>query len=377
MRWREKRRLWFAVPRSAMGAFHYFGWDKSRGKLDRVRSHLLNTYLLQTVTDTTNREAAADTRNPYERWSELTPAERAPYEAQAAPDEARYLADLADYNARMPLSPSVHSSDGDSEFDADEYWEYTSDRHQENEERRLKQIWNRYRRDHPKACGGALTPVPAQPFAFLRLPIELRHRIYGILLSHEVQVRQLEFGKPNDGAWEPIDVRMFAVSKQMHAEAMAVFYQKNTFFVRCSDNWHSYNLPLFIREASGVEPTRPAERIQRIHVQLGLAKEVESLSVRPQLEHLCDILKNGKELLEIKITGLGSGSRDPELDRAFDQLLECFTVVRNVTKVVFTDLQGQRLEPGSNYNPVVGTVEQARRVRSIMESADSVATGER
>ena len=242
-------------------------------------------------------------------------------------------------------------------------------------------MWNRYRRDHPKACGGALTPVPAQPFAFLRLPIELRHRIYGMLLSHEVQVRQLEFGNLNDAVWKPIDVRMFAVSKQMQVEAMAVFYQSNTFLVRCGDNWHSYELPLFIREASGMEPPRPAERIQRIHVQLGLARVVESMLVRPQLEHLCDILKNGKKLLEVKITaygaGAGTGPHDQELDKAFDQLLECFTVLRDVTKVVFIDLQGQRLEPGSNYNPVVGTVEQARRVKSIMESADSVATGER
>lgn len=375
-RWREKRRAWFAAPRFAMGAFHHFTRDQSRGKLDRCSITSPRYTSFRWVANTPRiMQTAADTRNPYERWSELTPAARAPYEAQAAPDEARYLADLVDYNARMPLSPSVRSSDGDSEFDSDEYWEYTSDRHQENEERRLAQIWNRYRRDHPKACGGALTPVPAEPFAFLRLPIELRRRIYGMLLSRDVQVRQLEFGSANDGAWEPIDVRIFAVSKQMHAEAIAVFYEKNRFFVRCSDNWHSYKLPLFIREASGMEPPRPAERVQRIHVQLGLAKKVECVLVRPQLEHLCDILKKGNKLLEIKITGLGSGSRDPELDQAFDQLLECFTVIRGVTKVVFMDLQGQRLEHGSNYSPIVGTVEQARRVKSIMESVDSIAPG--
>lgn len=233
------------------------------------------------------------------------------------------------------------------------------------------QNWNRYRHDHPEACGGALTPVPVRPFAFLTLPNNLRNQIYGMLLAHEVQLRQLQFGQPNIGAWEPIDVRIFAVSRQVHAEASATFFEENTFLVECRDNWHSYKLPLFVRESSGMDPPRPAERLRRVHVEVGLAKKVESVSVQPQLEQLCDVLKHCK-LLKLEITVMGPNSRSPELDHEFDKLLECFTLVRNVTRVAFSDSYGHRLEHGQNYDPIIGTTEQARRLKSIMESKDSV-----
>ena len=50
MRWREKRQVWFDVPRFALCAFHYFSQDKSRGKLDRARSHPRNAFFRRWLT---------------------------------------------------------------------------------------------------------------------------------------------------------------------------------------------------------------------------------------------------------------------------------------------------------------------------------------
>lgn len=50
-----------------------------------------------------------------EAWKATPPSSRAPYRAQAAADEQRYNTEMAAYNNRMILSPSVHTSDGDSE----------------------------------------------------------------------------------------------------------------------------------------------------------------------------------------------------------------------------------------------------------------------
>ena len=47
--------------------------------------------------------------------------------------------------------------------------------------RRGIQLWNRYRRDHPRACGGKALPMPEQPFRFMDLPTEIRRQIFASL----------------------------------------------------------------------------------------------------------------------------------------------------------------------------------------------------
>lgn len=156
----------------------------------------------------------------------------------------------------MILSPSVHTSDGDSEpgmnpgdqgYDVI-YDDARLDLVNENKRRLLEQRWNRYRQDHHKACGGALNPIPAEPFNLLGLPLEIRNKIYDITLGRQVAVKQdstesngpinarINKVRPRNG---PIDVRIFAVSRQVHAEALEVFYQVNTFAVCDPGAWTS------------------------------------------------------------------------------------------------------------------------------------------
>ncbi len=47
-------------------------------------------------------------------WKTMPLSSRATYQAQAAADEQRYNTEMVAYNDRIILSPSVHTSDGDS-----------------------------------------------------------------------------------------------------------------------------------------------------------------------------------------------------------------------------------------------------------------------
>ncbi len=82
---------------------------------------------------------------------------RATYQAQAAVDEQRYNTEMVAYNNRIILSPSVHTSDGDSASEmrsGDEGYDVISNTILElmieNKRRLLEQRWNRYRQDQYK-----------------------------------------------------------------------------------------------------------------------------------------------------------------------------------------------------------------------------------
>ena len=132
----------------------------------------------------------------------MTPDERLPFVAQLDAQDARYRSELQALNARIPLSPLVEIDDSVEGYDTDSSDGYSSyggcpaccnfggygdcADHPPSEEQRLNrraaQLWNRYRRDHPQACGGAVVPVPEQSFPFLDLLSELRTTIYRLLL---------------------------------------------------------------------------------------------------------------------------------------------------------------------------------------------------
>ena len=93
-------------------------------------------------------------------WDGLSIDEQSHYAALAKQNEIYNTNKLAKFNSRCPLSPSV------------EDLKYTITLEQHNyvadvglhAQRVCLQNWNRYRFDHPRACGGALTLVPETPF---------------------------------------------------------------------------------------------------------------------------------------------------------------------------------------------------------------------
>lgn len=110
--------------------------------------------------------------------------------------------------------------------------------------RRGVQLWNRYRRDHPRACGGKFLPVPEQPFRLMDLPTELRRRVFVFLFRGQLigKTGLVTYMGDDRSAgtyyWraDPLDVRVFAVSKAIKAEAMEVFFEENVFSIELYDN---------------------------------------------------------------------------------------------------------------------------------------------
>ncbi|KAL8784272.1 MAG: hypothetical protein Q9195_009108 [Heterodermia aff. obscurata] len=242
-------------------------------------------------------------------YNALTLDERAQYAVQPI--------DYTDYNLRIPLSPSIahrnvdlysgvgkdeftrnelhcrrhrtpewSTADSDDEFleieprfkNVDELMDYQILRCRndveimENEQRFRDdynevatpfhirwgvQRWNRYRQDHPRACGGKLTPVPEQPFHLMGLSPEVRRLIFRFLFRGQLIRRRgvlLHMADDNSAGVdgdekEPFDVRVFAVSKIIKREAMEVFFADNVFRI------HVYDQGSFgWRDSEGVRP---------------------------------------------------------------------------------------------------------------------------
>lgn len=222
----------------------------------------------------------------YETWQQLAHAEQKIYEALAKPFEDDYQKILADYNARVPLSPSLASrvSEDSAPSDSEEDWDGDGagyyERCDKQNIRRGIQAWNRYRRDHPRAFGPVVTPIPDRPFPFFQLPICIRLQVLGRLLKREKEVRQRpeDYKDDDDLDKVPVDTRLFAVSEQMRTEAEAVFFSTNTFRVDV-DNAEYPKLPIFMRS----EQTMP-RNLKRLHIWIFYVKKGDGSWHWPKVE---------------------------------------------------------------------------------------------
>lgn len=196
-------------------------------------------------------------------WNGLSPDERSHYTALAKQKEVYNTTELAKFNSRCPLSPSVEAL----KFTVT-MGQYESVAELKFQTRRVTlQRWNEYRFDHARACGGALTPVPETPFR---------------IMDREILVHVLRWVKPvcqfrSDGSADtrggPIDVRVFAVSRAVFAEAVRAFYEEKTITLKPRDRRYRDHLPLFVSQSARDQAPRPKDSIKRMHinVEVGLA----------------------------------------------------------------------------------------------------------
>ena len=146
------------------------------------------------------------------------------------------------------------------------------------------QRWNRYRRDHPRACGGKLTPVPEEPFDLLGLPPEVRRLVFRFLFrdqltqSDGILVHMSDDNSAgvdrDDFSKEPFDVRVFVVSKSIKQEAMEVFFVDNIFRIhvygvydapRCRSAGCKNTRPLSVFLRPGIVPW-PMDKLRRFDI---------------------------------------------------------------------------------------------------------------
>ena len=307
-------------------------------------------------------------------WSKLALEERARFAIEPA--------DYTQYNLQIPLSPFVISDDG-SEDSVD--YEAMDCGHSLNDaehavdygQRRAVQASNRYRRDHPRACGGRPATASDQRFRFVDLPCELRRRMIGLMIGGRRRVAHMD---ANDSAGlsdrkggVPVDVRLFAVSRAMKEEAMAVFFQDNIFKIPIWLEGAFCSVPLFIRSAT---KSWPLECLKRVEVGI----EVDSYSATKQLipfvKTVCDVLSRCRQLIEVRFSPFCIRSNHTGLhDATCDELLEMFEVVKGVSRVVFSTDEELRIRYGPRddgpfdiYYTIVGSETVKRRITQAMMS---------
>ena len=306
-------------------------------------------------------------------WIALDPDERYPYEVQSKEAFAKLDADILAFNARIPLSPlvEVHSESlgiptdpsGEPAWDA-----YTRNlqiyrEHVERSRRRGLQLWNRYRKDHPHADGGAVVPMPDKAFRFLALPQELRNMIYRTLLYRSRPVKQMESNRSakhlnlitGEG---PIDLRVFAVCRQMYEEATSVFFACNIIRIDLGEKL----LPPIFRQTSQLALLG---KLRRIDVHLPLYQSHEAAPLIWLLKRLCHALMAQSQLTEMKLSPFVPLCwYTPNLHEEMDRVLETLTVLRGM-KCVFNAYRQAVL---SDEKILLGTEAQRQRVQEIAGS---------
>lgn len=300
-------------------------------------------------------------------WDGLSIDEQSHYAALAKQNEVYNTNELAKFNSRCPLSPSVENLK----------YSITLENHNHEADvglharRVYLQNWNRYRFDHPRACGGALTPMPEKPFRFMDLPLELQREIFVYVLRRPNPVCQLRPDGSADLRGGPIDVRVFAVSRAVFAEAVRVFYEENTFALHPTDRRYRTYLPLFVSQSTRDQAPRPTDSIKRMQVdlevkvrQVGSTNSVQIDGNQELWEQVCGFLKDCKNLRKIEVTVwckeyvyevLGAN-----IDQKIDKLFEMFRDIRSADEAVFSDAttihQGIEFVPTYRARQITGII---------------------
>lgn len=122
------------------------------------------------------------------------------------------------------------------------------------------------------------------------LPTEIRCKILRLLLGRNKEVTYVDPNKHFDLYMiVPVDTRLFAVNRQMQADAEVVFFRSNTINVHVTHNYLSY----FI-----TSPRRSMQEIRKIH--LWIEHEPKPLTqplLASNLAKVADLLKECKFFL--------------------------------------------------------------------------------
>ncbi|KAL8858208.1 MAG: hypothetical protein Q9178_005220 [Gyalolechia marmorata] len=319
----------------------------------------------------------------------MTPDERWPFVSQADTMHAQYRTELQAFNARIPSSPLVErDSPGEPDSDSDPRstsgepralpicrrrgtegygeCEYHHPSEEQRMNRRKAQIWNRYRCDHPEACGGAVVPVPEQPFRFLHLLPELRTATYRFILCRTRSLVQMEPDQSAPGPqpkypWfdrtkGPVDVRIFVVCKQVYEEATDAFFRHNIIKIQLiGDDFLKLPSPMF---RTGFQPTNQAliSKLRRIELDITTGRQCVWA-----LKRVCLELANRSRLKEVRINSREVGRLDKDFDPGIDDACDVLMTLRGVGSVTFTESSVWR---------DLGTQAQRERVARIMTTLD-------
>ena len=277
------------------------------------------------------------TRGPMtidDAWNELSPRRRQRYIAKAKENELRNTAEFAELNKRCPLSPSME--------DISSVWTptiamlrvYYKHTYMIMSRHLTLQRWQRYRSDYPAACGENKIIVPEKPFRIMDLPFELRREIFSLVLRQLYPVLHFPSDGSADALHGPVDVRLFAVSRQVFAEAVKVFYEENAFSISFAPSSYLNAMPLFMRQSTGSEAPRPTNSIRRVHIIFHVidGASIDTEELRFLWNRFCEFLKTCRNLqtVELSVRWRSKGYFDAEIDLQIDRLAEMLMNTRDI-----------------------------------------------
>ena len=278
---------------------------------------------------------------------------RSPSPCFLSEDSSNYGDDSSDYDDDDDHRPNPQSL-------------LQSDLHRQNPSNRGYQIWNRYRRDNPGACGFARTLVPQKPFPFFRLPSEIRKQIITPILQSTQELQQMPGDQSTHDDWLfPVDVRIFAVSQQMNMEATQIFYSSNVFRVETTE---ADQLPLWIREAAS--PMSPLQHMRRIHVLARyLGDDVLSYLDR-NFTPIAQALRHCQSLVSLRISMCIWSTVAPGFRQGVDDILwRSLSNLRGLEDLTFGEKI--KLDGKEETFPPIGSEEVHQRLRNVMTTSGS------
>ncbi|KAL8705360.1 MAG: hypothetical protein Q9201_001516 [Fulgogasparrea decipioides] len=282
------------------------------------------------------------------QFNSLPLEDRKHWEQKYAEDRERYKREKEEYNEALRLDDEI-LTDKEAEDDCEcgnAVWDIRT----EPQRRRCEQTWTRYRRDHHKFNQTRKFPAevvgPGSFHQFAHLPAEIRNRIYYFVFNDaddatELREWQLEFEACNIDSerqfthLQPLDARILAVNRRVHVEALDILYSSKCFVVDIS---RSSDLPGFVQCSTGTHAPRPTSKIRRWHILITFTDIAQDFGI--QLRDLCNAMKRCIRLDEVRFTWISVPHYWGEiaaLVKAYGQMLQTFTELRGVRKVIFTE----------------------------------------
>ncbi len=280
-------------------------------------------------------------------FEKLPAQERRAWDAKADADRARFEREKMEYNDNLALDDEL-LTDNDEEGRM-ECGNAVNEIRQALQRRRCEQQWARYRRDHWAFSTHSRSDVgPAALHRFRDLPTEIRIQIYTQLFDargspEALRQWQLEYESADTDPnlrfthLQPLDTRILAASRQIHAEALDALYSTRCFTV---DVARASAPPLFIRKPTGVVAPRPTSKIKRWHIRLTFTDVLHKEFILPQLHLVHDAMKDCIALDEVRFSWISVPDYWSEvlgLRREYDDMLSLFKDIQGVKKVVFTE----------------------------------------
>ncbi len=100
------------------------------------------------------------------------------------------------------------------------------------------------------------------------LPCELKREILVHVLRRRQPVCRFRSDGSADTRERPIDVKVFAVSRVLFADAVRIFYEENMFALKSRDRRYRDHLSLFVSQSMRDQLPRPTYSITRMYINV-------------------------------------------------------------------------------------------------------------